>query len=481
MPNLFDYFLTYTKRKEPPANFVAWSTVAVISAALGKKCYVPQGSYVIYPNLNIVLVGAPGDRKTTAMKIGRQFVEHLGTVPLSPDSVTRESLIDDMARNQVEAYDGNRDVSYWQSTAFVSELEQFLGGRHINQQMVGFLTAIWDANQFKERTRKGGEVLIPNPYFTLLGCCTLTWMNEKLRSDIISDGYTRRTIFCNEDEMNCLNDWPTLSAEEMEAAARINLEVKRIHSISGKFNFTIPARIYYKKRYLSLRDEAKQHSEKVQYYFSSKHDLILKVAMCLSAVYRNDRVVDLAIIKAAYDFLDESEQNMDKIFSGVGLNPQKALADKILDKIIRAGEKGITNADLLTYAYSDLKSQDYEEVIKVLETTGKIVLESLVASESPRYRVVTLKKRRVAVNLLELGSRITPGIELLASDLLDVSEYRLPDQVPQSVEDPPLSSQAEKETPPATLGKLLLSTRNPLGSLVKALGLEENGTGQLVQ
>jgi hypothetical protein len=198
VPNFFELYARYTDRTEPPPNFHAWSAVGAISALLGKKCQIPQGHWTIFPNLYIVLVGSPGTRKSTAMNIAKKLVRLVSEIPIAAESTSREALIDFMATSRVMCTSNGADISYWQASSFGTELEQFLGGKHINQAMVGFLTAIWDESIFVEQTRKGGTVTINNPYFTMLGCCTPGWVTEKLKNDVITDGFSRRVIFALE-------------------------------------------------------------------------------------------------------------------------------------------------------------------------------------------------------------------------------------------------------------------------------------------
>jgi hypothetical protein len=350
MPNYFSLYSAFVKNSEPPAVFHSWSSIAAISALLGKKCFVPQGHFTVFPHLYIVLVGDAGSRKTTAMDVARKLVEMVETVPIAPDSATRESLIDEMSNSKVVAELNGRDISYWQSSAFVSELQEFLGGRHINQAMVGFLTAIWDRDIFKERTRKGGQVVIHNPYFTMLGCCTTSWMNEKLKQDIISDGFSRRTIFALGAEPSAAIPWPVSTEAELIIKTQLAQEVKRIHNIRGQFKITKKALEIYCEFYMQMRDEGKQYSDKVQSYFSSKHVLLLKVCMCISAGVSSNMTIDSGILKAGLKFLKSSEKHLDEVFSGVGRNELKSQADKI-EKRIAACDGGITRAELLITSY----------------------------------------------------------------------------------------------------------------------------------
>lgn len=409
MPNFFDFYDDYTKDTEPPPNFHAWSAMGALSALLGKKCYIPQGSFTVFPNTYIVLVGTPGTRKTSAMNIAKRLVRLVEKVPIAPESSTREALIDEMSGNKVVASYKGRDISYWQSSAFVSELQEFLGGKHINASMVGFLTAIWDESIFKERTRKGGEVVIHNPFFSMLGCCTPGWMNEKLKQDVITDGFSRRTIFALEEELNTLNPWPVSSPEQLEQLTLLSNEAKRVAEITGEFILSKKAYEYYAAKYIATREEAKAFSEKIQSYFTSRHILALKLAMCISAGIDSMRNISEETMMLAYKFLEQSERHLDQVFAGVGRNELKAYSDKVL-AFVQAAPKGVTKGDMLMQFSGDIRHPELLEIIEVLGSSGQITsagasLQSHVQGEL-RFRAVAPRKSAPAVNLLKLARRV---------------------------------------------------------------------------
>jgi hypothetical protein len=419
--NFFKLYNDFVYHSEPPPNFHAWSAIAAIGALLGKKCFIPQGHFTVFPNLYIVLVGDAGSRKTTAMDVAANLVRLADKVPLAPDSATRESLIDDMATNKVEATVDGRDFSYWQSAAFVSELHEFLGGKHINHQMVMFLTAIWDRPEYKERTRKGGEVRIRNPFFSLLGCCTPTWMTENLKQNVISDGFARRTIFVLEHDVARLIPRPKLRPEEQNLLVDLETEVKRIFALNGLFSFTTEAGILFDESYPTFREQGKKYSDKVKTYFSSKHILVLKIAMCISAATRDDKVVDSVVLQMALDFLTESEKALDFVFAGIGRNELKPYADRLYDHIAKAGSEGLNLSGVMKYAYDDTNAAEIEQMLTVLISQGRLkTLDPVAGDVGLRYAALKVRKLEPGRNLLEAASHIKPSltekIEALESD-----------------------------------------------------------------
>ena len=436
MPNFFQLYADYVKVTEPPPNFHAWSAIGAISALLGKKVHIPQGHFTVFPNLYIILVGEAGTRKSTAMNIAKRLVRLVKEVPFAPDSGSREALIDTMAASKVLASFNGKDCSYWQCASFGTELEQFLGGKHVNQAMVGFLTAIWDEMIFKERTRKGGEVIVHNPYFSMLGCCTPTWVTDKLRQDVITDGFSRRVIFALEKEPNCLNAWPESTAEQLQTLATLYNEAQRIFQIAGPYEMSKQAREYYAKQYVKMREDAKKYSEKIQSYFTSKHELALKLAMCISAGIDSTRFITLAMIELAFTFLAQSERCLELVFSGIGRNELNALSERALNRVRERGEKGMTKAEFVSACYADMNAAEISEVWDVLNQKGQTVPFTGSAQDVPRCRATILNPLAPGVNLMKSASLVerhpeekvaTTGAFELANHLAPETETFLAD------------------------------------------------------
>lgn len=407
-PNFFELYHEYVADTEPPPNFHAWSAIGAVGALLGKKCYIPQGHFTVFPNTYIVLVGHPGTRKSTAMNIAKRLVRLVETVPVAAESGSREGLLDDMSKNKVDMGLNRGAVPYWQSAAFVTEMQEFLGGKHINQAMVGFLTAIWDESYYKERTRKGGEVIIHNPYFTLLGCCTPNWMNEKLKQDVITDGFSRRAIFALEDKLNKLNAWPESTPRQLEILALLQNEAIRIHQMVGQFRLTPEARAVYDAAYLGNMEDAKKFSDKVQSYFTSKHVLVLKISMAISAALNSSLMITKEQIDMALKFLSQSERALDTVFAGVGRNELKSYADKVLHRIQLAGDLGISKGTLMGICYDDLQMTELSEIVEVLTRSGQVRMVSTVSQGEPVLVATQKIELPPAERLLLEASQLKP-------------------------------------------------------------------------
>ncbi len=419
--NFFEAYRQYTENTEPPPNFHAWTAISTISALLGKKCYIPQGFFTLHPNLYVVLTGPPGIKKSSAMNIGKDLLRSLDSFPLAPSSTTREALLQTLERNKIEYEYMNQELFYHQVSAFVTELEEFIGGKHINQAMIGVMTALWDEPTFEYITANKQPVVIRSPYFTLLGCCTDEWITSKLKSDVISGGFTRRVIFVKENDRNTFVPWPTKGQKEAKAWEVMTEKVQEMHQFVGKFRYTDDALAYWNNLYIKLQKSAEEQDPYIKNYFTTKHVLMLKVSMCLSAALRSDMIVDSRLLKLVERLFEITERNLLEVFQGMGRNELKQFQDSIVNFVqdqYEKTEKPVPSKDIMEQFSRDLSKLEYEESMQVL-----MQIEALEPQTNGAFLPKTRKKKETDQNLFDLILNYKPNMSEKCSDTA-VSEIK---------------------------------------------------------
>lgn len=406
--NFLQAYKVYTKETEPPQSFQAWTAISVCGALLGRKCYMPMGHFNVYPNMYVLLVGNPGTRKSTALQVGRNLLRAGKQVPVAASSTTRESLIEAMTEDScaVKAKVDDKLMKYQQLSAFVGEFAEFIGGRHISEDMVRFMTGIWDEDVFEYKTKNKGKFKIYSPFFTMLGACTPDWIIRQLKADIVSDGFSRRTIFVHGEKRNCLNPRPILTPEMIEARSIMNNESKRIHSIVGEFCFSKEATTIFDKFYKSLEEVESKAPDRLKSYFSTKPNLVQKVAMCISAGISSSRVIDSKILNATLTLFEQNERYLYKLFGAMGRNELKAELVKVTERI-QAAPKGITKKDLVLDMYGDLNQSELTEVLEILAMTGEVRAEVSSTGVDLVYFPTSSPHIAKEVSQLQLISQLT--------------------------------------------------------------------------
>lgn len=406
--NLVEAYYNYTKDTEPPTNYHGWTMISCLSSLLGRKCYLPQGHLTIYPNLYVVLVGSPGMKKSSAMSVGKSLLRSIDGFPLAPSSMTREALLESLEKNEC-AYTVNQvNLSYRQLTAFVTEFQEFIGQKHRNAGMLDILTAIWDEPTYEYLTRNHKPIVIDKPYVNLLACCTDSWLSEKLDATIITDGLARRIIFVYESERNKFVAFPKLTMEQLEAFDIMQKEALRIRAVTGEFSFTKDAYEWWEPFYVSTQKEAEKKPVALQHYFTTKHVLMLKVAMCLSIVLRSDKRIDRALLELVDKIFKDFEFSLPKLFKSMGRNELKPYLDKLED-FIADGPGGQRSAsECAEYMTNDVKGMELAEAFENLQLRKKIKIVD-VGGRTTMYEFIGNKSSKVKFNMFEALMKYKPS------------------------------------------------------------------------
>lgn len=360
---------------------------------------MPQGYYNVYANLYIVLVGPPAARKSTAMSICKRLLRELKTIPFSAEATTKEALIREMADNQ-RTFDhpiSGHKIPYAPITVCVTELSQFLSASKEN--MVDFLTTVWDQDFYDYKTKNKGPNGERNtdeifgPYLNLLGCTTPSWISTYLKQDVISGGFSRRALFVYEDTRDRRITFPqitTAMAAEWENVKRISA---RISELRGEFKWAPDAIEYYDHWYQTHK--IKQDPSLVGYY-DSKQILVIKIAMLFALSERQEIILRQDDIECALELLEITERNMLRVFEGVGRN-ELAMTQSVFNEIILRNREAVSDKQLRRDTFSLVNQQEYDEVISYLVKTEQWCLAK--AGDAVWYVTVRESERRKAAGL----------------------------------------------------------------------------------
>ena len=143
--NILSSYLNYTAQSESPTRYHIWCFLGVVAAALQRKVWIDMNFFKVFPNMYVVLVGPPGVKKTTAIRIATNLVSSNPDIHISADATTREALIKAMKdAQQTISFEGSEmKIGFHSSLTIVSEeLSVFLGKE--NHALLSFLTNLYD-------------------------------------------------------------------------------------------------------------------------------------------------------------------------------------------------------------------------------------------------------------------------------------------------------------------------------------------------
>ena len=408
---LADYRL-FTSGDEAPENYHIWSGISALSSIVGRRCWTDWGRFRVYPNLYVVLLGPPGNGKTTAMSISKGIIREIGNIPFSAQAQTKESLVKEMADYERSFKVGDVPFVHTPVSIFVTELSHFLGPA--SGHMIDFLTTIYGEDVYDNKTKNKGNDLIIGPCVNLLACTTPAWITTYLRSDIISGGFTRRAIFINEDEGTVRTPFPDLTPVQAEARTRLITHGRLLAEVAGPFTWDTDAKAFFSDWYVKFQLPV---DLSVRWYYRTKHIQLIKVAIAVALSESFDKVLRLHHIKLAMAITEKIETNLARVFQGMGRNELHTVSQKLLDIITLAGG-ALPEKQILVAMGREANMQELYHVIDYLLKTDAIVKFAETRSGVSRQMVglkpfveAEIERRKDENNNKNLGANNNPVLE----------------------------------------------------------------------
>jgi len=330
-----EYYMKYTQRTEPPELYHLWSGLTAISSALRRKCYCNWGALrgLIYPNMFVSLVGPPGGRKGTAMRIAKSFVQNL-EIPLGADSLgSTQALYKELMDSEDSYIDPqgitrkHKSVSIW-----AEEFQVFLTDK--DQMLIPSLTDLFDcANVWKYKTLARKTEDISNVWITIIGAITPDLLQAKLSHEAVGGGLISRIIFVVGQGPKQRKALQFLTEEEEEIQQMLENDLQEIANLSGQFTLSKEFLKAYVRWYEHEYDESGVPSDKFLGYNHRRPLHINKVCMLLSASESNGLIITTEHFEKALAVMQVTEEQMPNAFYGLGLSSQANVYAKILSFI----------------------------------------------------------------------------------------------------------------------------------------------------
>lgn len=401
-----------------------------LSSALGRRCFLPFGPMVIFPNHYILLVGTPASRKSTAANLMKRILKNSTGVRFAPQDTAgqRQGLVNAMLGNAEQAKEflrevelGARDDSMLGLTLndiaeitddpesdeaqYISEADKhhisvisgefsrFIGQN--NLQMLDFLTTMWDGDDYEYQI-KSGITELKNPLINLLGCTTPTSIANSMPPAAGGQGFLSRVILVYGARK--YKSVPRPEAPPVELVDKVKSHLNDVyHEINGAFDETPDGRAYSEGLYefpLEITDS------RFGYYQERRYTHLIKLAMCLCAA-RGDRVICKDDYEEAHRILRATERGMPDALGEFGMNPLAALKQSILE--FMRSTHVIPLEELRGHFHRDARSTEFMEVMNDLVRMGQLTL-SQVAGSGKAIVSAKIRKQDTEDEMLKLLS-----------------------------------------------------------------------------
>lgn len=329
----------------------------------------------IYPNLFTMIVGEPGDRKSTAIKMVRDFCEEAGYLEFAFDAGSKESYFESLSK---KADDIKLDVDLeiggaWEPPAnethsFIcqDEFDVFIGPNNIG--FISVLGDLWDRKKdFHQETKKGGILTIRNPFITILGGTTPETFSTTFPATILGRGFLSRLLL-----IPCKGLERKIALPERPPQEELDFITSYLRSLlefqPRELDFSNKA----KKIFIEIYEKWKSpFDSRFAGYASRRHIHLLKLAIIFS-ILNSKFTIDEETLLEAHSFLVHTESLMPNVIGELGKGPHSLVMSEIMNTLDKRPQ-GLSTVELYKLVHRNVRSLDeVNHILNLLKAADRV-------------------------------------------------------------------------------------------------------------
>lgn len=385
-------YLEYTNQTECPTFFHRWTAVTSLSAYLGRSIHFNHGHFTLYPNLYTMLIGSPGTKKSSAIKIGAKLLKQAGYTTFAAKKTRQEKYLLDLAEQsekkdiaetgegmgydildqnlfgETSDDDAESYVNKPPAESFIAadEFNNFIGIGNLD--FISILGELWDyEGVYDYKLKNSKSVFIPNPYVTILGGNTPTGFAQAFPTESIGQGFFSRLLLIYGEPTGVKYTFPPVPCPQKQAEL-IGLLEEIKEKVRGELVMTPAAMelldsVY--KSWTGIDDIRFEH------YANRRLTHLLKLCLVITASKVGDKI-DVAEVIEANTLLTFTEQLMPKALGEFGKAKNAAVSHKVME-VIDKSKLPITLQQIWKATHQDLDNRNQLiEILGNLQVADKI-------------------------------------------------------------------------------------------------------------
>lgn len=382
--DFFSAYLQYTSKNESPAIFHRWSAIAAIGAILGRNYRQEFGHQMLATNIYCMLMGTPGTRKSTAIKMSKKLLQAAGYESIAADKTTKEKFLLDLAGHTEdggviapedflagsltgeEEGDAPREIFI-----MADEFNDFFGNNII--EFVSLLGSLWDyEGVYTSRVKNGQSVKIPWPTVSLVGGNTPTSFAHVFPPETLGQGFFSRVLLIHGTNTRDKIAFPTPPRQE---------DTEQITQLFRLFGVYCISDVTREAAAQSLLEEIYHNFAGIQdtrfeYYGQRRFQHLLKLCSIHSAarsVTEQDSrgIITVGDVIAANTVLTAAEFGMPNALGEFGRNKNSDIGNTVLN-ILYNSDEPIPFNKLYEPVNRDISHRDFQVLIQGMQLAGKI-------------------------------------------------------------------------------------------------------------
>lgn len=384
---LADY-LRYTDETESPKIYHRWCALTAIGALLGRNVYLKFGHSRIYPNLYTMLIGDPGARKSTAIKLAKKLLTLAGYEAFAAQKTRQEKFLLDLSGASDEQPPGTKvkfsldqtAENLWGDDASLKEPREILIAADEFNQFIGIgnldfcslLGDLWDWDDevlpYKHRLKNSKDVHIWQPTISILGGNTPENFATAFPPTILGQGFLSRLLLIHGERRSVKYAFPP--EPDSSQTERLVSSLRRIRARNQRGSITIDDAA---RRILSSIYEGEQDIGDVRFksYANRRYTQLLKLCLILSCADNIGNITESTVIHA-HTILCAAEAVMPIALGEFGKSKNSDIAQKIID-VLSIARKPQRMIDLLKHVHKDIdRPMQLQEIMNNLAMAGRV-------------------------------------------------------------------------------------------------------------
>lgn len=381
--DLFSIYFDLVKDTEPPVIFHRWALISGLGAMLGRQVWLPFGAFRIFPNQYLMLIGEPGTRKSTAIKLARKMISKAGYTSFAAEKTTKEKFLLDLEGLEEVSDEkvGNDQVMQTLFGSSLNEMEPkevYIVADEFNDFMRcgdlefhSMLGALWDYDDettpYKQRLKNSKSISIYQPTINLLGGNTHTGFAEMFPPQAIGQGFLSRMLLVFSEPSGRKIAFPEpLNPRKEEAFISTLIEIR--NKVKGPMGLSDRAKEVLHVLYNTYDGFA---DVRFTSYMTRRYTHLLKLCI-LCAASRQKNKIDFEEVLLANTILSYTEHFMPKALGEFGKAKNADVANRII-QILQKSFKPVDLGEIWKQVSSDLdRTEDLAKLLEGLKAAGKI-------------------------------------------------------------------------------------------------------------
>ncbi|KKK80253.1 hypothetical protein LCGC14_2825340, partial [marine sediment metagenome] len=320
-------FMEYTSGIPSPEIFRRWAACSTLAGALERRVWTLLTGSQLYPNLFILLVGAPATGKSKAIDEILDFWSAAGRFNLAPQGMTKAAFVDQLTFKIRQFSHNGATILYNPMLVGAAEFGTLLPSYDL--PFLNVLNDVYDCRkQFEDMTRGGDKrITVDRPHLNLIAGTQPKYLSEILPESAYGMGFCSRIVMVYTGNRTIVKLFKKRTKDQV-LFKNLLADLKTAASLVGEFSWTKEAQAAVEKWNEGYLDDAPTHPL-LQNYNGRRIIHAIKLSMTFAAARGNDLVVTENDFNDAKDLMLQAESFMPEVFKEMTSKSDSVELDQI--------------------------------------------------------------------------------------------------------------------------------------------------------